>query len=113
MLCRKKKILLFIFRKFQRFNFQTRGQIMRASVFISAPTSHAELRVVSYVFLLGIGIRLPAVPPHDNGCNSLFINGVQQFCPTQPNRQYEWIVEQEVPLETPAFQNSRVQCELF
>lgn len=42
-----------------------RGEIMRASVFISSPLSHHELIVESYVWIFGIRVRLPSVPPHD------------------------------------------------
>ncbi|XP_070504094.1 uncharacterized protein [Chironomus tepperi] len=90
-----------------------RGEIMRASVFISSTDTHEELMVESFVWIFGIRVRLPSVPPHDNGCNSLFVNNVQQFCPTQPNVQYEWRVEQEVPAITPTFQNSIVQFQLW
>jgi len=42
-----------------------RGGIMRASVFISSEDSHHELMVESFVWIFGIRVRLPAVPPHD------------------------------------------------
>lgn len=42
-----------------------RGGIMRASVFISSPDSHHELMVESFVWIFGVRVRLPAVPPHD------------------------------------------------
>lgn len=41
----------------------TRGQMMHADVVISSPLAHNELMVRGFVFLLGVGIPLPQVPP--------------------------------------------------
>jgi hypothetical protein len=40
-----------------------RGQMMHADVTISSPYAHGELMVRGFVFLLGIGIPLPQIPP--------------------------------------------------
>ncbi|KAG5667575.1 hypothetical protein PVAND_015552 [Polypedilum vanderplanki] len=91
-----------------------RGEVMHADAVISSPHSHNELMVRGFVFLLGIGIPLPQIPPYDNGCNSLFtMDNVQTSCPTTPNTRYIWRVAQEVPQETPAFQNARVQFQIW
>lgn len=91
--------------------FAARGDYFIANVTMSSPEVHLELAATNYVFIFGIGIQLPIDPPHDNGCNALFINNVQQFCPTQPNRQYTWVIDIMMAEIVPAFQNAIVECE--
>jgi hypothetical protein len=40
-----------------------RGEMMHADVTISSPDVHTELMVFGTVFILGIGVPLPQVPP--------------------------------------------------
>jgi hypothetical protein len=91
--------------------FAARGEDFIANVTMSSPESHNELLSTNYVFIFGVGIPLPIEPPHDNGCNAIFINGIQQQCPTQPNRQYTWVIQQPIADFVPLFQNAIVECK--
>ncbi|KAG5667573.1 hypothetical protein PVAND_015550 [Polypedilum vanderplanki] len=92
--------------------FAVRGEYFIANITLSSPDVHHELLSECIAFIAGIGIPLPMEPPHDNGCNAIFRNGVQQSCPTTPNNQYVWVVEQRIIEGIPAFQNTRVQYRI-
>lgn len=91
----------------------TRGQPLVSDTLISFTGAHQNLQVSVTAFILGVGVNLPVDPPHNNACNSLFLGATLHGCPTQANVQYNWHLNMDIPANLPAFQNTRVQCELF
>jgi hypothetical protein len=92
--------------------FAVRGQPFVANVTLSSPDVHQELLVENIAFIFGIPVQLPVEPPHDNGCNQLYVNGVFHGCPTLPNVPHVWMINQDIPAFLPAFQNTVVRYTL-
>jgi hypothetical protein len=90
-----------------------RGQSFIANTTITFAGHHPRLNIRVRTVWLGITITLPLQPPHDDGCNGLFLNGQPASCPTQPGVRYQWVLENQVPQNVPAVQNTRVYSELL
>ena len=84
------------------------------SVFQSTITftrAHAHLMTRLTVFLGGIGVVIPQTPPHDNGCNALFRDGVQVGCPTVPNVPTRYDLTLTITTQTPVTTGANVRCK--
>ncbi|KAG5673374.1 hypothetical protein PVAND_003430 [Polypedilum vanderplanki] len=90
-----------------------RGQSFIANTTISFAAAHPRLNIRVRTVWLGITITLPLFPPHDDGCNGLFLNGQLVGCPTQVGPRYQWVLESQIPANVPAMQNIRVFTELL
>jgi hypothetical protein len=91
----------------------TRGQTMIANTTISFVEPHHQLTIRVRTVLLGIQITLPLQPPENDACRGMFSNGVVfHGCPVSVGPRYNWVMEIQVPVNIPAFQNNVVYSEL-
>ncbi|KAL7017759.1 hypothetical protein ACKWTF_010514 [Chironomus riparius] len=80
---------------------------------ISFTRAHSHLMTRLTVFLGGVGVVIPQTPPHDNGCNALFRDGVQVGCPTIPNVPTRYDLTLTITTGTPVTNNANVRFELL
>ncbi|XP_070503838.1 NPC intracellular cholesterol transporter 2-like [Chironomus tepperi] len=89
-----------------------RGTVLTADVTFTPRQNHNNLEVRVFATILGITVLLPSEPPHDNACNSIFLNNQQQQCPIQGQRQYVWKIDMPIPQSLPAL-NTRIRYEIW
>lgn len=88
----------------------TRGSSLTGGVFFT-PT-YLQNRLDAFVVANGNNL-LPLNPPHDDACNSIFVNGGRVSCPTEPSIQLEWRFNVPLGSDLDSFNDGRIESNLI
>lgn len=88
----------------------TRGANLNISTWFR-PT-YSQRRLDAFIIANNV-YPLPLDPPHDDACNSLWVDGGRHSCPTFPGQEVEWRINAPIGNDLPHLTDARIESDFF